>query len=395
MKAPKAVQVALAQLRLDGGTQSRVALSEDTIADYAAAYADGVEMPPVGVVFEAATQSHWLWDGFHREAGARRAKVSRLPAVITPGTLRDAILLSVGANARHGLRRTNADKQRAVEVLIRDQEWGARSDAWIGETAGVDHKTVAAVRARLGISHPEVAQARDGKGYRIQKKRAGEAEGLFTESTGQRRRVSVESSASPAEVPPEDLHVEREPGEDDDAPDAEPAIDMRGLPASEDWIANVGAVLMEMELMDQDLREARKSIANLAKLGMHGTHVEALKVALANALHEVEQRTPVAPCRFCGDPDGAKGKRATCGACLGAGYTVRSQEPGAAVPAKIRRLSVGVKADVAEPSNGRESAPGDSSGSPAVSSKPAAPRNRIVLEREDGTEAAYDPTEAA
>ena len=37
------------------------------------------------------------------------------------GGLRDAILHSVGANATHGLRRTNADKRRAVTILLEDE----------------------------------------------------------------------------------------------------------------------------------------------------------------------------------------------------------------------------------------------------------------------------------
>lgn len=37
------------------------------------------------------------------------------------GGLRDAILHSVGANATHGLRRTSADKRRAVAILLEDE----------------------------------------------------------------------------------------------------------------------------------------------------------------------------------------------------------------------------------------------------------------------------------
>lgn len=36
---------------------------------------------------------------------------------------REAILFIVGANASHGLRRTNADKRRTVERLLADEEW--------------------------------------------------------------------------------------------------------------------------------------------------------------------------------------------------------------------------------------------------------------------------------
>jgi hypothetical protein len=50
---------------------------------------------------------------------------------------RGPLLHAVGANARHGLRRTNADKRRAVELLLADAEWAAKSSNWIAQTRGV------------------------------------------------------------------------------------------------------------------------------------------------------------------------------------------------------------------------------------------------------------------
>lgn len=60
------------------------------------------------------------------------------------------MLYSVGVNTSHGLRRTNADKRRAVEVLLRDEEWGQWNDSEVGRRCGVDHKTVARVRSEIG-----------------------------------------------------------------------------------------------------------------------------------------------------------------------------------------------------------------------------------------------------
>lgn len=42
---------------------------------------------------------------------------------VRPGSQRDAILYSLGANAAHGRRRTNADKRRAVQRMLSDEEW--------------------------------------------------------------------------------------------------------------------------------------------------------------------------------------------------------------------------------------------------------------------------------
>jgi len=37
---------------------------------------------------------------------------------------RDALLYSISFNAEHGLPRTNADKRKAVRLLLADAEWG-------------------------------------------------------------------------------------------------------------------------------------------------------------------------------------------------------------------------------------------------------------------------------
>src|SRR5689334_21078608 len=95
--------VDLADIRTDGDTQSRAALNESTIAEYAEALESGVNIPPVIVFHDGA--AYWLADGFHRHAGAVRAGLSAIAAEVRRGTKRDALLFSVGANATHGLRR--------------------------------------------------------------------------------------------------------------------------------------------------------------------------------------------------------------------------------------------------------------------------------------------------
>jgi len=66
--------------------------------------ANGDEFPPVQVVYDGA--EYWLWDGFHRLHARKRNGLYTVPAIVRQGTRRDAVLLSVGANATHGFRRT-------------------------------------------------------------------------------------------------------------------------------------------------------------------------------------------------------------------------------------------------------------------------------------------------
>ena len=48
-------------------------------------------------------------------------------------TQRDALLYAAGCNAGHGLRRTGADKLKAVRLILADPEWAKCSSRWIAE----------------------------------------------------------------------------------------------------------------------------------------------------------------------------------------------------------------------------------------------------------------------
>ncbi len=117
----------LNSILIDEELQSRVKLHEQTLEEYTEAYAQGVEFPPVIVFYDS--EQYFLSDGFHRVKAAIAAGLTEIPVEIKQGTKRDAILYSVGANAKHGLRRTNADKRRAVMTLLDDPEWRT----WIHE----------------------------------------------------------------------------------------------------------------------------------------------------------------------------------------------------------------------------------------------------------------------
>ena len=111
--------------------------------------------PPI-VVFHDGTD-HWLADGFHRLHAIFMTSEKAIEADVRQGTRRDAILFSVGANASHGLRRTNQDKRRAVETLLRDEEWAAWSDRKIAEACGVSHEFVR--QSRPAICQPLTDEA--------------------------------------------------------------------------------------------------------------------------------------------------------------------------------------------------------------------------------------------
>jgi hypothetical protein len=70
------------------------------------------------------------------------------------GGQREALLHAAGANLTHGLRRTNADKRKAVMTLLADEEWRRWSDRQVARHCGVDHKFVAKTRGELSGDIP-------------------------------------------------------------------------------------------------------------------------------------------------------------------------------------------------------------------------------------------------
>ncbi|MBC7933157.1 MAG: ParB N-terminal domain-containing protein [Rubrivivax sp.] len=144
---PKTVSVRLELLSRDRAVQSRAALDQKTVSEYAELMTDGAEFPAL-VVFDDG-EKLWLADGFHRAQAAERAGLETFLCEVRGGCRRDAILFAVGANAFHGLRRSDADKRRAVEILLGDDEWVRWSDREIARLAGVSRRLVGKMRGRL------------------------------------------------------------------------------------------------------------------------------------------------------------------------------------------------------------------------------------------------------
>lgn len=136
--------LSLGKIRIDGGTQARAELNQQTVSEYADAMTEGAKFPPVVVFFDGV--DHWLADGFHRYFGAKKIDARDIDADVREGTRRDAILFSLGANDTHGLRRTNADKRKSVETLLADPEWATWSNVQVGKTCAVSEGLVRSLR---------------------------------------------------------------------------------------------------------------------------------------------------------------------------------------------------------------------------------------------------------
>lgn len=139
----QAKSIKLSDIRIDGGTQPRESIDQDLVAEYA----ESLDSLPPMVLFDDGA-SLWLADGFHRYHALTTADRKEALCYVKNGTQRAAVLFSVGANAEHGKRRTNADKRKAVQTLLKDEEWGKWSDREIAKQCRVGHPLVASLRPK-------------------------------------------------------------------------------------------------------------------------------------------------------------------------------------------------------------------------------------------------------
>ena len=131
-------------LVLDAKLQSRIEIDEATVSDYADNIKTGDEFPPVLVYFDGI--SYYLTDGYHRYHAHKRAEKVSILCTVVNGTFRDAVLHATGVNSKHGMRRTHADKRKAVMTLLDDFEWSDWSNAEIARQCGVSATFVANLR---------------------------------------------------------------------------------------------------------------------------------------------------------------------------------------------------------------------------------------------------------
>jgi hypothetical protein len=152
----------LGKIRTDGGTQTRVATDTEVVTSYREAIESGEELPPVVVFYDG--ENHWLSDGFHRRLAYQAAGRDGIPAIVKEGTRRDAVLHSAGSNSTHGLRRTNEDKRKSVEMLLADPEWSQWSNREIARQCAVREKLVRTIRGELSASRTQMDALPDAQG---------------------------------------------------------------------------------------------------------------------------------------------------------------------------------------------------------------------------------------
>lgn len=138
----KVIELGLAHIDIDGETQNREKLNEETVNEYAEAIEGGEKFPPMTIYKDGS--NNWLVDGFHRYFAYKKAGITRIKCEVHNGTLTDARIASLAVNTKHGLRRTNADKRKAVSRAFELMPDSSERD--IAKHCGVSHTLVSKLR---------------------------------------------------------------------------------------------------------------------------------------------------------------------------------------------------------------------------------------------------------
>ena len=156
----------------DLSTFVRCGIDGDQVDNLKAAYEADAEVPPVDMFAEKESESksgkpsdrlrYYIGDSWHRFHAVRELGRVVISAVVHAGGRREALKFALGANAAHGLRLTNRDKRKAVELALR--EFPTLSNRAIAELCRVSHVMVNDVRKQVEESST-CAQAMSGRAY--------------------------------------------------------------------------------------------------------------------------------------------------------------------------------------------------------------------------------------
>jgi ParB-like chromosome segregation protein Spo0J len=162
----KTVELATGDLEVAADAEVRTERDAARVLDLAAAMIDGAKIDPI-VVFKTPEGRLVVADGRYRLDAVREAGLKTVVAVMKTGTIRDAFLYAVRANAaQHALPLTRADRRAAVERLLADSEWSQWADAEIGRQTGVSNRHIGRIREELTrrqLDQPVIDNVNDRK----------------------------------------------------------------------------------------------------------------------------------------------------------------------------------------------------------------------------------------
>jgi hypothetical protein len=210
-------------------SQMRMALDREAIEQYAERLAS---MPPVKLMYDATSGTHWVVDGAHTISAAVQAGRNEVWAEVTQGTYEEAWRKAAQSNETHGVRRTTGDRHAAL--LRACEQWPGKPYDWYADLCNVardtawrvlrnersaqlsDSESCPKIEGKDGKARPAVYQPRqpadeiDGEEQGEQPEQE-DFRGIRAETTRPRCGMDLARVAvwKLEEIPPDDLERER------------------------------------------------------------------------------------------------------------------------------------------------------------------------------------------
>lgn len=146
--------------KIETSIQTRYRLDQSVIGEYALAMKAGAKFPPVDVFSEKGSERFILVDGHHRLHAAHDAGRKKLACNVHSGDREAALRFALAANSDHGLRRSQADKRKAVLTALNQPEYEDLSLRDLSEICRVSHELVRNIKQEInekaeGMDDPE------------------------------------------------------------------------------------------------------------------------------------------------------------------------------------------------------------------------------------------------
>lgn len=296
----------LDELVLDERCQARADVDHDAVQEYRAAYEAGVELPPLTVFLVSGVP--YVIDGFHRlpaamSAGKRWAKC----LIAGEGTIDEAIWRATAANQAHGVRRTNADKRKAVRLALETEIGMEQSNRVIAEHVGVSHEFVNKIRNEIESERRRQLSTDDSGGDQLS------TDDSRTEAT----RVGKDGRRRPAKMPRQ-LSTDRTsepPAEPEPAESESPAPEPVEAPQVTETVSPLPAYGQALEFAAAIVRRARLDASKHLVTAPHHL-VQRVEGLLREAEQAMKLEVPEV-CPGCSGPG--------CKWCKGHGWLSRAE----------------------------------------------------------------------
>lgn len=306
------MMIELSKIRIDGNTQPREKIDTATVSEYAE-----LSMLPAIVLYQDGANL-WLADGFHRYHAALHRGDTTIEADVRKGDVRMARWHAIGANIDHGLRRSVADKRKAVLLALEDSEWAKKSDRQIGSHIGVSHTFVSDTRKSLTSGNV----ATGGKASVSKTTGRGAKTGSVVKDTGHVFNTSTMKleHAMRSEPPPDD---DDEPVASDETPVPEEIEikDGRGTAVSDPDLRQVFTRSHEIGKLAAQVSSLKAHVASFKGDSMFSEiRFQKADTDLKNVIANIKAAFPYCQCPYMPNCE-----RGACTACKGKKWITESQ----------------------------------------------------------------------